>query len=127
MAVARILKRHGYVVSEAATVDEALRKLMDGSIAPNWILLDLMLPDGCGINVIHNVRSRRIASRVCVITGCGEELVAEARSAGAEHALSKPLDVSRLISILSEEIDDCPSAGTRSTGYATRTSQPPGV
>ena len=43
-ATAAILKKQGYAVLEAATVAEAMHGLLE---RPDWILLDLMLPDGC--------------------------------------------------------------------------------
>src|SRR5688572_3635756 len=43
-AITLILRNQGFVASEAATVAEALRKLTDRR--PEWVLLDLMLPDG---------------------------------------------------------------------------------
>src|SRR5882724_2361804 len=41
-AVARILRLKGYAALEAGTVAEALVALMQ---RPDWVLLDLMLPD----------------------------------------------------------------------------------
>src|SRR5439155_16751501 len=82
-AIAAILKRHGFAVFEASTIAEAVRGLAN---RPQWILLDLMLPDGSGINVIHQARTARIGSRVCVITGCSGELQREAIRAGAEQS-----------------------------------------
>src|SRR5258706_5393709 len=40
-AIARLLARQGFAVSEAGTVAQAVTALSD---APHWILLDLMLP-----------------------------------------------------------------------------------
>jgi DNA-binding response OmpR family regulator len=85
-------------VSEAATIAEAMAALVE---PPAWILLDLMLPDGCGIELLRSVRHEGLVSKVCVITGCGAELLAEARDAGAEHAFTKPLDVGRLMAVMS--------------------------
>src|SRR5690349_2146990 len=56
MAISRILKKLGFAVSEAGTIREALVSLDE---SPDWILLDLMLPDGCGIGVIDEVRARQ--------------------------------------------------------------------
>jgi DNA-binding response OmpR family regulator len=106
LAVARILKRQGYAVSEAATVAEAFARLgKNAPPPPQWILLDLMLPDGSGISVIRKVCAEQIPSRVCVVTGCAADVIADARAAGAEHALTKPLDVKRLMSILGEPVE----------------------
>ena len=82
---------------EAATKADAIRALQD---QPDWILLDLMLPDGCGIDLIRMIRSARIETRVCIITGCGNDMLNEARAAGAAHAFTKPLDIDRLTSVL---------------------------
>ena len=123
-----ILRRRGYAVSEAATVADALG-VLNGSIsgdsssgsgggsasgsgggsggdsagAPQWMLLDLMLPDGCGIDVLRRVRAARLATRTCVITGCAASMLAEAREAGAEHTFVKPLDVERLCDVMARE------------------------
>ena len=97
-AISAILRRQGYAVSESATLADAARDLAD---QPDWILLDLMLPDGSGIELIKKIRAERLTSRVCIITGCGPEMIQQARAAGAEHALTKPLDVDRLANVLS--------------------------
>jgi DNA-binding response OmpR family regulator len=96
-AIARILRLRGFAVSEAATIAQALHQLAK---PPEWVLLDLMLPDGCGTRVIEQIRAGAIATHVCVITGCGQERIWEARDAGAEYAFTKPLDVSRLMALL---------------------------
>ena len=95
--MARMLARQGFAVSEAATVAEAIDALGG---RPVWILLDLMLPDGSGVEVIHTIRARELSSRVCVVTGSGPEMVAEAERAGAEHTFLKPLDVGALMTVL---------------------------
>src|SRR5688500_11094846 len=72
-AIARLLTRQGFAVSEAATVADALAALP--AARPDWVLLDLMLPDGSGVEVIRRVRADRLPSRVCLVTGSGPELV----------------------------------------------------
>jgi len=90
----------GFAVSEAATVAEALAALAD---PPAWILLDLMLPDGCGITVLRQVNANQLGSRVCIITGCHSELLSEAHNAGAEQIFLKPLDVGRLLQVMTAD------------------------
>ena len=97
-AIRQILKRAGFVVSEASTVAEAMQGLAN---IPRWILLDLMLPDGCGLKVLRRVQSDHLATKVCIVTGCGPEKLEEARKAGAEHAFTKPVDFEHLMNLLS--------------------------
>jgi DNA-binding response OmpR family regulator len=96
-AVTTILRRQGFAVSEAGTVAEALAGL---SARPDWVMLDLMLPDGCGTTVLRTVKAAGGACRVCVVTGCGPVKFEEARALGPEALLTKPLDVERLLAVL---------------------------
>ena len=96
-AISLILKRHGFSVSEAGTVAEAMSGL---AFRPDWVLLDLMLPDGCGSEVLRRVGAEELATRVCVITGCGPEKLDEVRALHPEHILNKPIDVDRLVHVL---------------------------
>lgn len=92
-----ILERSAFDVWEAGTVEEALGRLAD---RPDWVLLDLMLPDGSGCAVLENVNAQRIGSKVCVISGAGPHMIGEARSLGVRHVLPKPLNLPRLMDIL---------------------------
>ena len=94
-----ILRRQGFAVSEAATVADAMADI-DTPTPPNWILLDLMLPDGCGLDVLRKVQADKLASRTCIITGCAGELLHAARNSGAEHTFVKPLDVEQLVHLM---------------------------
>jgi len=97
MAISRILKKLGFAVSEAATCAEAVDGL---KVEPEWILLDLMLPDGCGISVINEVQTRRLSSKICIVTGCDSDLLVQAHAAGASHTFIKPLNVARLMTVM---------------------------
>lgn len=97
-AITRILSRRGYAVSEAGTVADALCRAR--AKPPDWILLDLMLPDGNGLEVLRGARRDQLASSICVITGCAADMLNEARRAGADHTFTKPLDVERLLAVL---------------------------
>jgi DNA-binding response OmpR family regulator len=98
MAISRILKKQGFAVSEASTVRDAVTCVLEQP--PDWILLDLMLPDGCGISVLRKVQAEHLATKVCIVTGCAWEMLNEARRAGAQHTFTKPLDVRRLMTVL---------------------------
>jgi DNA-binding response OmpR family regulator len=97
-ALSWILQIRGFAVSEAGSVAEARRHMADG---PQWVLLDLMLPDGNGIDVLRDARRSATPAKVCVISGCSAEKLDEARRLGAEDALTKPLNIDYLLGILS--------------------------
>ena len=96
-ALCRILNLRQFDVHEAGTVHDAQRAL--GS-AFDWVLLDLMLPDGNGMDVLRRIRRQRLPVRVCVISGCCAELFDEARACGAEETLVKPIDTQYLLEVL---------------------------
>ena len=85
-------------MSDASTVAGALAALSGN---PDWVLLDLMLPDGCGTQVLRRVAEDNRACRVCVITGCGPEKVERVRALRPHAVLKKPVDVDRLLALLS--------------------------
>jgi DNA-binding response OmpR family regulator len=101
----------GYAVSEAATLAEANHHVSgngDGRAMaqpPEWILLDLMLPDGAGTDLLRRVQREGIASKVCVITGCGAGMLGEVEALGPDHLFTKPLDVDRLLEAMGAPAD----------------------
>ena len=51
-----LLRRSGYEVSVAATGDEALRQVE--ALAPDLVLLDVMMPQKSGYEVCRRIRER---------------------------------------------------------------------
>lgn len=98
-AITRILRLRGFVPLEAGSVREAMRAL---DPPPHWALLDLMLPDGCGSEVLDRITRDRLPTRVCITTGCAESRLNGLRERGASHILLKPLDVDRLLALLGD-------------------------
>jgi DNA-binding response OmpR family regulator len=94
--VGLILKRLGFEVAEAGTVADAVAAL---DRRPDWVLLDLMLPDGCGTHVLRKAKSQA-QCRVCVVSGCGPERLDAARALAPDAVFNKPLDVDRLLRTL---------------------------
>jgi DNA-binding response OmpR family regulator len=118
-AIASILRMQGYAVSEAATLADATRQTAcdhhngngderDADLEsddaapqpPEWILLDLMLPDGTGVDLLRRIRRDGLATRVCVITGCGAAMLGEVQTLDPDYIFTKPLDVDRLLAAL---------------------------
>ena len=100
-ALCRILSLRQFEVHEVGTVYDAQRAL---GPAFDWVLLDLMLPDGNGIDVLRRIKRERLPVKVCVISGGCAELFDEARACGAEEALVKPIDTQQLLQVLADAL-----------------------
>jgi DNA-binding response OmpR family regulator len=97
-ALCRILKLRQFDVHEVGTVCDAQRALGG---AFDWVLLDLMLPDGNGMEVLRRIKQERVPVKVCVISGCCTELFDEARA--CEEAMVKPIDTQHLLQVLGRQ------------------------
>lgn len=89
--LARLLTLYGWEVRTAATIAEGLRLIAD---EPDWIILDLMLPDGDGEDILRRVKEAGLGTRVAVATGTHDPARLDAvRRLGADAVLSKPIDL----------------------------------
>ncbi len=97
-ALGTILRRRGFEVSHVTTIAAALEHLIN---RPDFIVLDLMLPDGDGAAVLRAVRNRRLASRVLVITAVNDpERLASVVACLPDALLQKPIDLPRMLSLM---------------------------
>ena len=100
-ALSRILRRRGYEIDCANSVREALSKL---EAAPMCVVLDLMLPDGSGIEVLRHVRESGMPVRVAIATGAGDtDLMSEAILLKPDAFFTKPIDATELVSWLAAQ------------------------
>ena len=92
----RILLRHvGYDVRFAKTVKQA-KALLNTDIT--CVVLDLMLPDGDGTEIIAYARERKLPTRFVVVTGVSE--TSHLRRVGSlqpDKLLTKPTDFTELL------------------------------
>jgi len=95
-AIVRILRLSNFAPLEAQSVKEAIDKLSQN---PGWVLLDLMLPDGNGSQVLKRILSDHLDTKVCLTTGCSSSMIDPLRKDVA-HVFTKPLDVERLMQVL---------------------------
>lgn len=103
-AFTRYLTKCGYDVSTASNLQEAREQL--GSRRFDAILLDLNLPDGNGIDWIADARKSQSDVALIVITGLGDIPTAvEAMRRGADHFLTKPVNMSELEVFLKKSIE----------------------
>lgn len=102
-ALSRILRRRGYEIDCANSVREAMAKL---AAEPEAMVLDLMLPDGNGIDVLRRVRESGMPVRVAVATGAGDtNLMSDAILLKPDAFFTKPIDATELVSWLSSNRD----------------------
>lgn len=91
-----LLSLEGYTVEEAPNGTEGLRRLEHSNY--DLVLLDLMMPDRSGMDVLKEVRERDTDTPICMITAYGSvEVAVEALKAGAQDYFSKPWDNEKLL------------------------------
>jgi len=88
------LGQHDFDIVPAANASEA-RRLIDEE-APHLVILDIVLPDADGMDLLSAARQAHPTLPVIMLTGIGfdEELLQEAQRRGADGYVSKmqPLD-----------------------------------
>ncbi|MEX2260389.1 MAG: sigma-54 dependent transcriptional regulator [Bryobacteraceae bacterium] len=91
-----LLDLEGYSVDLAANATEGWR--LFESKAYDLVLLDLMMPDRSGMDVLHDIRDRDQETPVFMITAYGSvEAAVTALKAGANDYFSKPWDNEKLL------------------------------
>jgi DNA-binding NtrC family response regulator len=91
-----LLGLEGYAVDLALTAGEGLRKLE----ARNYdlVLLDLMIPDRSGLEVLREIRERDRETPIFLITAYGSvEVAVQALKAGATDYFAKPWENEKLV------------------------------
>ena len=92
------LEMDGYAVREARTAQEGLAALEEG--APDLVLLDVMMPDVDGFQMLRKMQEEHGVGAVPVIMFSGkvdEETAAKAAREGAQAFIGKPFDPQQLI------------------------------
>jgi DNA-binding response OmpR family regulator len=86
----------GYTVLTAETLAEAREHLKQKQ--PDAIVLDIMLPDGLGLDLLKEIRERGSNIPVLLLTAWGKPSdIARGLRAGANDYLSKPFDYEVLL------------------------------
>ena len=112
----RAFADRGLEVREASGVRDALEKVK--SFGPEWILVDLKMADGSGLDVVEQVAKSNPAIKIVVLTGYGSIATAlQAVRQGAFNYLTKPIDADRILASFEkrdEEIAEKPVAAVPS-------------
>ena len=91
-----LLSLEGYGVDLAQNATDGLRRLEAGNY--DLILLDLMMPDRSGMEVLKEVRERDSETPIFMITAYGSvEVAVDALKNGANDYFSKPWDNEKLL------------------------------
>ena len=93
-SIAYSLRRDGFTVSVAGTLAAAERELKQADL----IILDLMLPDGSGFDLIGQVRRSKSATAVIVLSSRdGEADRVAALETGADDYVTKPFSPREIV------------------------------
>lgn len=91
-----MLSLHGYEVLKAMTVSEAWKQLQWHPI--DLIVLDIMLPDGNGVELCRELKKRYPTIPILFLTALGENQdIVEGLRAGGDDYLPKPYDLEVLV------------------------------
>ena len=94
-ALAELVADEGFTVETANSVAAARARLT--AQPPDIVLLDLILPDGTGFDVIADLEGQTDRVEIVVITGHASfDTAVEALRRGATDYLTKPVDTTRL-------------------------------
>ena len=91
-----LLGIEGYDIETASTGGEGLRRMESSNY--DLVLLDLMMPDRSGMDVLRQVRERDTETPIFLITAYGSvEVAVNALKTGASDYFSKPWDNEKLL------------------------------
>jgi DNA-binding NtrC family response regulator len=91
-----LLSSEGYSVDQAQNAAEGIQKMEISGY--DLVLLDLMMPDRSGMDVLHEVRERDRETPIFMITAYGSvEAAVNALKLGANDYFSKPWDNEKLL------------------------------
>jgi DNA-binding response OmpR family regulator len=94
-ALRQLLTAYGYQVLIVGTVADAIAAIDDSL----WgVILDLMLPDGDGAEVLRKIRSMGAKTRVCITTGVSSPVwLQRVQALSPDCILQKPIDLAQLL------------------------------
>ncbi|MBP1685421.1 MAG: Fis family transcriptional regulator [Deltaproteobacteria bacterium] len=97
LPLAELVEREGFSTSVASSLHDA--RMLIGSRTPDLILIDLFLPDGKGLDLLADLDST--TTEVVLITGhASVDTAVQALRQGVSDYLTKPLDIQRLKTVL---------------------------
>ena len=103
LVIQHACERAGYYVTTARTLSEA-RKALASDVHVDLLLLDVMLPDGSGLDLLREIREGDVASEmpVVILTGAGFDQVLEGAQRYGARCVTKPFSPSKLRRLVGE-------------------------
>lgn len=111
LVLAALNNHGGYETLSSSTAEEGL--LVAKSERPDAILMDINLPGISGIEALKNLRSIETTCNIPVIAISANAMnadIQEAREAGFDDYLTKPIDISQLYAVIEEHITGLPAS-----------------
>lgn len=103
--LARALTKRGFDVRTALTAEDATRSAQKNP--PEYAVIDLKLPDRCGLELVSTLISLDPHARIVVLTGYGSIATAiEAIKLGATYYLAKPVNAGDVVRAFQRETGD---------------------
>lgn len=113
-AIAQGLTNHGYAVETADNCASA--SALARTAVFDYVLVDMVLPDGSGIDLLRQIKSGDPALPVVVMTAYGSlEKAVDAMKSGADDFIQKPFDIAYLLLVLGrvEQMNRCRAENLR--------------
>jgi two-component system, response regulator RegA len=96
--LSRAFEHRGWEAHAVPDMNSALVAASD--VAPDLAIIDLRLPGESGIQIVRQLRALDSTVFIIMLTGFGSIATAlEAIKAGADHYLTKPVDVDQILSV----------------------------
>ena len=100
-ALEELSAQAGFQTTSVTSLEEAKKKFQEN--IPDVVLMDLVLPDGSGFELLRDLEQSAASTEVVLITGhASVDSAVEALRLGVTDFLLKPIDVERLRGILVE-------------------------
>ncbi len=103
-SLGHMLTKAGFRVAEAETMDQGLAYLFENE--PDLIILDQILPDGTGIEVLVRMRKENVQMPVIMLTAIDKSDVAvRAMKLGAIDYVTKPVNSDELLIVIDKALE----------------------
>jgi signal transduction histidine kinase len=100
----RALQPQGFMVETAESFQDGLQKIQAGAF--DLILLDVMLPDGSGVDLLGTIQERNSETIPIIITGYATiELAVDSIKQGAYSFISKPFTADMLLNTVNQGLE----------------------